>query len=245
MRAVAARPVQVCDPHTRSALLSTHDLNHVLPNLGVQYAGNIAVLRVCSDMPEPTPPRATMQSRSVTPAPIQSEPTRALVSHGPRGRRPSPAAPSRSATPRDEREASCEVQVVHLEQVARARAALPGTGALDAPAALLRAMGDRTRLQIVVALAAADELCVCDLAAVVRVSQSAVSHSLRTLRQLGVVGYRKDAQIAYYTIDARWRASPLGELIVAGTLWPGVDAGAPPRARRATSRSRLDAEGAA
>lgn len=68
---------------------------------------------------------------------------------------------------------------------------------------MLRALGDPTRLRIVTALAAdgVGELCVCDLAAVVGVSESAVSHSLRTLRQLGIVRYRKVGKIAYYALD--------------------------------------------
>lgn len=67
----------------------------------------------------------------------------------------------------------------------------------------LRAIGDPTRLQIIAALATegVEELCVCDLATLVGVSQSAVSHSLRTLRQLRIVRYRKAGKIAYYALD--------------------------------------------
>lgn len=97
----------------------------------------------------------------------------------------------------------CEVQVVDLEKVALARAALPKAATVTALAETLRALGDPTRLLIVCALAAdrVDELCVCDLATLVGVSDSAVSHSLRTLRQLGVVRYRKAGKIAYYALD--------------------------------------------
>lgn len=97
----------------------------------------------------------------------------------------------------------CETEVVNLQKVARARAALPEPHTLGTLAAQLRALGDPTRLQIVCALGVegVDELCVCDLATLVRVSQSAVSHSLRTLRQLGLVRYRKVGTIAYYTLN--------------------------------------------
>jgi ArsR family transcriptional regulator, lead/cadmium/zinc/bismuth-responsive transcriptional repressor len=57
-----------------------------------------------------------------------------------------------------------------------------------------------TRLRIVEALSVR-ELCVCDLAAVVGVSQSAVSHQLRQLRQMRIVRYRKDGRMAYYRLD--------------------------------------------
>lgn len=97
----------------------------------------------------------------------------------------------------------CEVEVVDHVKVARARAALPHPMTLVELAETLRALGDPTRLQIVCALAAdgVDELCVCDLATLVSVSESAVSHSLRTLRQLGLVRYRKVGKIAYYRLD--------------------------------------------
>lgn len=97
----------------------------------------------------------------------------------------------------------CEVEVVDHEKVQRARNALPDPTTLVELAELLRALGDPTRLQIVCALAAdgVNELCVCDIATLVSVSESAVSHSLRTLRQLGLVKYRKAGKIAYYTLD--------------------------------------------
>jgi ArsR family transcriptional regulator, lead/cadmium/zinc/bismuth-responsive transcriptional repressor len=107
-----------------------------------------------------------------------------------------------SATP-DDRAALCEVSCVDGAKVARARSALPSEPTLASLADTLRALGDPTRLKIVCALAArgVDELCVCDLTTLVDVSSSAVSHSLRTLRELGVVRYRKVGKIAYYALD--------------------------------------------
>lgn len=57
-----------------------------------------------------------------------------------------------------------------------------------------------TRLRLLEALAGR-ELCVCDLAAVVGVSQSAVSHHLRLLRQLRMVSFRKEGRMAYYRLN--------------------------------------------
>lgn len=104
---------------------------------------------------------------------------------------------------RGDRTDVCEVLVVDREKIARAEAALPSSETMARLAETLRALGDQTRLQIVCALAAngVDELCVCDLATLVGVSDSAVSHSLRTLRQLGLVRYRKAGKIAYYRLD--------------------------------------------
>lgn len=97
----------------------------------------------------------------------------------------------------------CEIEVVDAVKVARARQALPSPETTAILAETLRALGDPTRLQIIAALGTAGvgELCVCDLATLVGVSQSAVSHSLRTLRQLRIVRFRKVGKIAYYTLD--------------------------------------------
>jgi DNA-binding transcriptional ArsR family regulator len=108
----------------------------------------------------------------------------------------------------------CEVQVINRQKVNTARAALPSTPILAGLTEMLRALGDPTRLQIVLALATVGvyELCVCDLATLVEVSDSAVSHSLRTLRELGVVRYRKVGKIAYYSLDD----AHVGELVREG-----------------------------
>ena len=97
----------------------------------------------------------------------------------------------------------CEVECVDHQKVGLAREALPASANLGTLADLLRALGDRTRLQILCALATdgVDELCVCDLATLVDVSSSAVSHSLRTLRQLDLVRYRRSGKIAYYALN--------------------------------------------
>lgn len=94
----------------------------------------------------------------------------------------------------------CEIEVIDRVKVERARQALPPSERLETLAETLRALGDPTRLLIVTALAT-EELCVCDIAMLVGVSRSAVSHSLRTLRQLRLVRYRKVGKIAYYSLD--------------------------------------------
>lgn len=104
---------------------------------------------------------------------------------------------------RGDRRDLCEVDVVDPVKIGRARAAVPDGATLVRLADTLRALGDPTRLRIVCALAApgVDELCVCDLTTLVDVSNSAVSHSLRALRELGIVRYRKAGKIAYYSVD--------------------------------------------
>ena len=93
----------------------------------------------------------------------------------------------------------CEVNCVHPEAVAQARAALPGRQEVDTASAFLKLVGDPTRLKILSALRAR-ELCVCDLVAVVGLSESAVSHQLRLLRAGRVVAFRKAGRVAYYRL---------------------------------------------
>lgn len=122
----------------------------------------------------------------------------------------------------------CEVVCVDLEKVQRVRATSPAGPTLAALAETFRALGDPTRLRIVAALAQ-EELCVCDLARLVAVSESAVSHSLRTLRQLRLVRCRKVGKIAYYSLDDAHVAR-----LVADGLGHVREAAVPPRSGVAT-----------
>jgi DNA-binding transcriptional ArsR family regulator len=67
---------------------------------------------------------------------------------------------------------------------------------------LFQMLASPTRLRMVEALAAG-ELCVGDLAALVGVSQSAMSHQLRQMRQMRIVRYRKEGRLAFYRLDDR------------------------------------------
>ena len=97
-------------------------------------------------------------------------------------------------------EETCDVRVVHLERVARAKAEAIGKTDLDRLALTYKIMGDPTRLKIILALRGG-EMCVCDIAAFVGLSESAVSHQLRRLRELALVDSRRDGQILYYSLD--------------------------------------------
>jgi len=94
----------------------------------------------------------------------------------------------------------CDEQIVHMDAVRTAREHLPTTDAIASMSALFGALGDPTRLRVVAALAA-QELCVCDLAATLGVSQSAVSHQLRLLRSLGLIRPRREGRLVYYSLD--------------------------------------------
>ena len=94
----------------------------------------------------------------------------------------------------------CEDDVIHADAVRRARAALPASPVAVAMADLFGALGDPTRVRLIAALAEG-ELCVCDLAATLRMSQSAISHQLRLLRHLGLVRTRREGRVVYYALD--------------------------------------------
>ncbi|MFH2112918.1 MAG: metalloregulator ArsR/SmtB family transcription factor [Spirochaetota bacterium] len=94
----------------------------------------------------------------------------------------------------------CSCAVVHEEAVQNAKAAGASHAELAELAELFRLYADPTRLRILDALGTG-ELCVCDVAAVLGMSQSAVSHQLATLRHARLVRTRKDGKVVYYTLD--------------------------------------------
>jgi DNA-binding transcriptional ArsR family regulator len=94
----------------------------------------------------------------------------------------------------------CEVRCVHPEVVGRLRGQVLDGVAADKLPLLLGLLADPSRARILHALSLADELCVCDLALVVDMSQSATSHQLRQLRAQRVVERRKAGRVVYYRL---------------------------------------------
>jgi ArsR family transcriptional regulator, lead/cadmium/zinc/bismuth-responsive transcriptional repressor len=95
---------------------------------------------------------------------------------------------------------ACAVEFVDAQRVRRVKRAMRSPEATALLAETFKVLGDPTRVKIAFALSR-EELCVCDLANLLGASQSAVSHSLRTLRQLKLVKYRREGKIAYYSLD--------------------------------------------
>lgn len=109
-------------------------------------------------------------------------------------------APStRETTTAAPQHAGCTVSCMHPEAVALARAAVPEPACVDRASELLKAVADPTRIRLLAALAAT-ELCVCDLSAIAGISESAVSHQLRVLREQQLVTFRKDGRVVYYRL---------------------------------------------
>lgn len=95
---------------------------------------------------------------------------------------------------------TCDVPCLHPEVVRAARATLLSNGEAQDLSAIFSVLADPTRVRLVQALAER-ELCVCDLANVLGLRQSTVSHQLRLLRALRIVRFRKEGRMAYYTLD--------------------------------------------
>jgi ArsR family transcriptional regulator len=96
--------------------------------------------------------------------------------------------------------ACCDSDVVDEAAVRTVLGAMSDQRRVAALAEVFSALGDPTRLRILAALSVR-ELCVCDLAAVIGVTQSAASHQLRTLRQLDLVSYRREGKRAVYFLS--------------------------------------------
>jgi ArsR family transcriptional regulator, lead/cadmium/zinc/bismuth-responsive transcriptional repressor len=96
--------------------------------------------------------------------------------------------------------AVCDCTVIHKNVVAIARRKMPTVEKLLDVADFFRILGDSTRIGILYALNDA-ELCVCDICTLLNMTQSAVSHQLRILKQARLVRYRRDGKIVYYKLD--------------------------------------------
>lgn len=87
----------------------------------------------------------------------------------------------------------------HNTLVSEVKAALPSEEDLSATAELFKAFGDPTRLRILSTLASR-EICVCDIAEVLGMTQSAISHQLRALRQIKLIKSRRQGRAIYYSL---------------------------------------------
>ncbi len=95
---------------------------------------------------------------------------------------------------------TCEITFVNRERIAQVKKRLKPDSTINQLSETFKALGDTTRLKIIYALSQA-ELCVCDIAALFGLTESAVSHQLRILRNMRLVKYRKDGRMAYYSLD--------------------------------------------
>ena len=94
----------------------------------------------------------------------------------------------------------CEVLEVHQEAVKKLEEELPPEELLYDLAELFKVFGDSTRIKLLYALFEA-ELCVCDIAQALGMTQTAVSHQLRVLKANKLVKFRKEGKNVFYSLD--------------------------------------------
>lgn len=99
----------------------------------------------------------------------------------------------------------CEAACVHKEIVEQVTQAMPDEEILYDLAELFKIFGDSTRIRILYALFES-EMCVCDIAQLLGMTQSAISHQLRCLKQSKLVKYRREGKTVFYSLaDAHVR----------------------------------------
>lgn len=99
-----------------------------------------------------------------------------------------------------EKTESCLCNVIHKEVVNKVKESLPKDEILYDLAELFKVFGDSTRIKILCALFES-EMCVCDLSALLNISQSAISHQLRVLKTTRLVRFRREGKVIYYSLD--------------------------------------------
>ena len=93
----------------------------------------------------------------------------------------------------------CDFLFVHQDIVDRVNSAMPGEEELFDLAELFKVFGDSTRIKILYLLFEA-EMCVCDIAQLLGMSQSAISHQLQVLKKSKLVKYRREGKTVFYSL---------------------------------------------
>lgn len=95
---------------------------------------------------------------------------------------------------------TCECSIVNEDLVEKGKKELLSHDLIINVAEFFKIFSDPTRLKIVTILLK-NELCVCDIAAILGMSHSSISHQLRVLRQFKIVKNRKEGKVVYYSLD--------------------------------------------
>ena len=94
----------------------------------------------------------------------------------------------------------CSCEEIHEEVVCKAKEKMPEDETLYDLAELFKVFGDTTRINILYALFSS-EMCVCDIADLLGMTHSAISHQLRVLKQARLVKFRKEGKTVFYSLD--------------------------------------------
>lgn len=94
----------------------------------------------------------------------------------------------------------CDCTMIHEDVVEKVSKELPQEEILYELAEFYKVFGDSTRIRILSALEKS-EMCVCDIANLLNMTQSAISHQLRVLKKARLVKNRRDGKVIYYSLD--------------------------------------------
>ena len=94
----------------------------------------------------------------------------------------------------------CDCNILHKEVVDHVRGKMPVKEEIDGLADLFKVFGDSTRVKILSALFHS-RMCVCDIAALLGMTKSSISHQLRVLKQARLVKYRREGKVVFYSLD--------------------------------------------
>ena len=94
----------------------------------------------------------------------------------------------------------CNCNIIHDDVVRNVKDKLPEEETLYDLAEFFKVFGDSTRIKIICALFES-EMCVCDLSVLLNISQSAISHQLRTLKTARLVKFRRQGKVVYYSLN--------------------------------------------
>lgn len=94
----------------------------------------------------------------------------------------------------------CDCQMIHEDRVLAVQEKMPQDEILYDLAELFKIFGDTTRIKILYVLLES-EMCVCDIAYVLNMKQSAISHQLRVLKQARLIRFRKEGKVVFYALD--------------------------------------------
>lgn len=93
----------------------------------------------------------------------------------------------------------CDVTYVHNDMIQKVKAQMPDDEQISSLADFYKVFGDATRVKILCVFLQS-EMCVCDLAELLGMTQSAISHQLRVLKQMKLVKNRREGKTVYYSL---------------------------------------------
>ena len=97
-------------------------------------------------------------------------------------------------------EYNCDCNVIHESVVKEVEKSMLSDKVINEVASFFKIVGDPTRTKIL-SILDKNELCVCDIANLLNMTKSSISHQLKTLKEAGIVKSKKDGKEVYYTLD--------------------------------------------